>query len=735
MNHTHTNRLAQETSPYLQQHQHNPVDWYAWGEDAFEAARDQNKPIFLSVGYSTCYWCHVMERQSFENEAIAEVMNRHFINIKVDREERPDVDQLYMTAVQVMTRQGGWPMSVWLLPDLRPFFGGTYFPPADADGRPGFPSILEGLAEAYATRRTEVEATAGQLVGVLAELAGPVPADEPLTLDLNWIAAMMSRSVSDYDGQRGGFGRAPKFPRQTLLAVLLEWIAYLRDHPQEGVDVDEFARPLRHTLNAMADGGIRDHLGGAFHRYSTDAQWLVPHFEIMLYDNAMLGGIYARASVLFDEPRFADVARGIFDFVLREMTSPEGAFYTAIDAEVDAREGLSYLWTLADLEQVLSPREASQFSLVYGLDKGPNFADPHAGEHAGDGAPTHNVLYLADPSREGDPLIAAMRGKLYQHRRTRKQPMLDTKIITSWNALMIRAMADAGRALGEPRYTAAATKAVDFLIARHRTPDSGLYRTSRDGKARHAAFLDDYAYLADALLALGRIDEAAEVATAIVINFSDPEHGGFFFTDADARDLVVRQKVGGDSPLPAGNAVATTVCQAVGRRDEAAAAIRAFAMQMNHHGESMSAQIGATLRYVVAHGPLHVEAGPPAAGDAPASPQDTAQAAVAIEPERVGEAHVTLTFTVAPGHHIAAESLALHAAADTLGEIDMPPAVRRAYPYADVEQLIHEGTFVVGVQLLKLPEKGRDVEFAVEFQVCTDNACLPAVRRTVVLTR
>ena len=335
--HRHTNRLARETSPYLLQHQHNPVDWYAWGPEAFEAARSQDKPIFLSVGYSTCYWCHVMERQSFENEAIAAEMNRLFINIKVDREERPDVDQLYMTAVQVLTRHGGWPMSVFLLPDLRPFYGGTYFPPTDMHGRPGFPTVLRALEDAYRNRRSDVEQSAAQLKDILEQLAQPAPPERAVTIDQDFINRLIDRSTSDYEPNFGGFGDAPKFPRETLLETLL---VHHANHPDE-----RLAHQIRHTLDAMSRGGIRDHLGGAFHRYSTDAKWLVPHFEIMLYDNAMLAWIYVEASRQFNEPRYAQIARDIFWFVNEEMTSPDGAFYTALDAEVDALEGGSYLWT------------------------------------------------------------------------------------------------------------------------------------------------------------------------------------------------------------------------------------------------------------------------------------------------------------------------------------------------------------------------------------------------------
>src|SRR6185437_12648795 len=357
-------------------------------------AQRENKPIFLSVGYSTCYWCHVMERQSFENDAVAAEMNRLFVNIKVDREERPDVDQLYMTAVQVQTRQGGWPMSVFLTPKLRYFYGGTYFPPTDAYGRPGLLTLLRAISDAWQNRRGDVEQTASQFLQILQQSSQPAVPTEPVTIDRNAIESLIEQSTSDYDPRHGGFGGAPKFPRETVLELLL---TFLKDDRSKQSDLrDRTTRQLIYTLDAMADGGIRDHLGGGFHRYSTDARWLVPHFEIMLYDNAMLGWIYAEAFAQFRQPRHEKVARGIFDFVLREMTSSDGGFYTAFDAEVDAKEGLSYLWTPAQIEAVLGREGAELFNRVYGVSLGPNFADPHHGS----GQPDQNILYLPKPLDE-----------------------------------------------------------------------------------------------------------------------------------------------------------------------------------------------------------------------------------------------------------------------------------------------------------------------------------------------
>lgn len=728
------NRLAQETSPYLQQHQHNPVNWYPWGEEALDVARRRDMPIFLSVGYSSCYWCHVMERQCFENPEIARLMNENFINIKVDREERPDVDQVYMTALQVMTRQGGWPMSVWLLPDLRPFFAGTYFQPHDAGGRSGFDSILTALADAYDKRRDEIDTTASKLQEVLEGLAQPAEPDEALTLTTAWMEALVGRSVNDYEPQFGGFGRAPKFPRQTLLELLLHWVAYQR---AAGHDTSEYDKPLRHALDAMANGGIRDHLGGGFHRYSTDEQWLVPHFEIMLYDNAMLAWIYAEASRVYNEPRYESVGRGICDFVLREMTSPEGLFYTAFDAEVDTREGQNYLWTMAELEQVLTPREAGVFAAVYGLDRGPNFADPHHG----DGTPTHNILHLpAGPERESDPDIVAMREKLYLHRLTRKKPMLDTKIITSWNAMMIRALAHAGDLFGDARYLEAARRATNQLLTTHASEDGGLYRTSRDGIAKHAAFLDDYAFTVQALLELNRVahdpwclSEARRLVEAMRDRFEDADRGGFYFSDARAKDLIVRQKVGSDTPLPSGNAVAAMVCDSLGLTDVAGRALGVFAVQTNHHGEAMSTQLQAVLQFIQHHGDLRVEPGEDGRVRLD-TPQALAVQAVEITHGWKGERGVMIELQIADGYHLSMQT-SLESPMDIIEKIDVPPPTRRKFAYADEEQAVLEGRIRVLVTLKEVPAPGTVLPLRLTYQACTDSACLPTVTRAVSITR
>jgi uncharacterized protein len=729
----HTNRLAKETSPYLLQHAHNPVDWYAWGPEAFAAARAQNKPIFLSVGYSTCYWCHVMERQSFENEQIAKEMNERFINIKVDREERPDVDQLYMTAVQVLTRHGGWPMSVWLTPDLRPFYGGTYFPPVDAGGRPGFLTVMRAIEGAYRDRPGDVEKTATQLVNILKQVAEPQTPDSPVTIGPELVEELLARSTADYERQFGGFGGAPKFPRQTLLELIL---VHNRHVPSE-----ERMKMLRHTLDAMADGGIRDHLGGAFHRYSTDAQWLVPHFEIMLYDNAMLAWVYAEAHRQTSEKRYADVARGILDFVLREMTSPEGGFYTAFDAEVDAMEGLSYLWTLDEVKSILGQKDAELFAKVYGLDQGPNFADPHHGT----GRPDKSILHLSRSIDDAtDEKVAPMRRKLYEARRKRKQPLLDTKIITSWNALMIRAMAFAGKALGEKRYVDAAAKAADCLWSRHRHPGGGLWRTSRDGVTKHFAFLDDYAFLAQALLELKEatgdehwLKRAREIATQMQERFLDRQGGGFYFTAQGPEDLIVRQKVASDSPLPSGNAVAAMVMLQLGMVDTARDTLKVFAQQLEQNGEGMSSMVEAAIFYLKDNEPITVGPGP-WRGERPASPQEVAANVVSMQAAWVNPKELHVQLAIADGYHINAHraekdliATQLSVPGQEVESIDYPQGERRKFDFAEDEIHVYSSAVTIAVKFKKNMTGQPPVRMAIAYQACDEQACLPPITKQI----
>jgi len=757
----HTNRLAQATSPYLLQHAHNPVDWYPWGGEAIETARRLNKPIFLSVGYSTCYWCHVMERQSFENEAIAAVMNEKFVCIKVDREERPDVDQLYMTAVQVLTRQGGWPMSVFLTPELKPFFGGTYFPPDDAYGRPGFPRVLSSIAATFHTKREQIERSADEIVRILQRVAEPRQPADPITVDMTWLESLVERSTADYEQCFGGFGSAPKFPRQTLLETLLTYCSL----PDATEDAQGIRAQVLYTLDYMAEGGIRDQLGGGFHRYSTDEKWLVPHFEIMLYDNAMLAVVYVEAWRQTKVKRYANVARGICDFVLREMTSPDGAFYTAFDAEVDAQEGLSYLWTADEVEGVLagfSRNDVKVFLDTYGLSAGPNFADPHHGT----GQPDKNILHLPTPlasvakklnvtEEELDARLEPMRQALYAKRRTRKQPLLDTKILTSWNALMVRALAVAGQALGERRYVEAAARAARFLLDRHRLGDGTLVRTSRPdaaaGNTPISAFLDDYAFLARGLLALHRAtdddawrEHASRLVDTMNDKFRDAQDGGYYFTAADATDLIVRQKTASDSPLPSGNAVAVTVLTELGDADAARRVLAVFAQPLEDQGEGMSSMIQAALTYLGAgHAPFTVssESGRVDGENLP-TPDQRAKAAVELSAEWASATELRVSVKVLDSFHLNANRAAQGMIPTTLAmsggrgvvlaaDTEYPPGEERRFAFAPEPIRVYEGTVTIVVRLAEAPAAGVRIRATLTFQPCTEDACLAATAVTI----
>jgi uncharacterized protein len=767
----HTNRLARSMSPYLLQHAHNPVDWYPWGAEAIEAARRLDRPIFLSVGYSTCYWCHVMERQSFENEQIAALMNDRFVCVKVDREERPDVDALYMTAVQILTRQGGWPMSVFLTPDLKPFFGGTYFPPEDSYGRPGFPRVLASISATYNNKREQVERSADEIVRMLQQVAEPRQLSEPLTVDLSWVESLIERSTQDYEQCYGGFGDAPKFPRETLLELVLAYAG----SPQATEDATGLREQVLYTLDFMADGGIRDQLGGGFHRYSTDEKWLVPHFEIMLYDQAMLAVVYVEAWRQTKVERYATVARGICDFVMREMTGPGGEIYTAIDAEVDGQEGLNYLWTAEEVEGVLSGGEepaaeaaspqfgrgdVELFLQVYGLSAGPNFADPHHGS----GTPDKNILHLPTPladvakglgvtEAELDARLAPMRRVLKAHRDRRKQPLLDTKVLTSWNALMIRAFAVTGQALNEPRYLAAAEAGARFLLSNHWKGET-LIRTSRPdvGDALPiAGFLDDYAFTVQALLAVSQATHAGsfelwarKLCEQMKAKFLDAELGGFYSTPADASDLIVRQKSATDSPLPSGNAVAALALLELGEADAARKVVAEFARQLDDYAEGMSSLVQAAFRLVERAGPFTVSprAEEAAGVEQPLSPERLAHAAVELSAAWESPTDLRVTLRVLDGFHVNANRAAEGMIPTTLAlagprgaaiaaAIDYPPGEERKFAFATEAVRVYAGEVTIAARLDAPPTPGTPVKAVLTYQPCTDEACLSAVSKTV----
>jgi hypothetical protein len=554
------NRLAHETSPYLQQHADNPVDWYPWGPEALARARDENRPILLSIGYSACHWCHVMAHESFEDAGIAAIMNRLFVNIKVDREERPDLDQIYQTAHQLLTRRaGGWPLTMFLTPDQRPFFGGTYFPKTARYNLPGFADLLERVAQAYREQGEAIAAQNEELVAVLARTL-PAPAGA-VTLDAAPIAAAVRQLREMLDREHGGLGDAPKFPHPFELSLCLRE-GRLRD------DADARHVALL-TLERMALGGIYDQLGGGFCRYSVDRFWGIPHFEKMLYDNGPLLGLYADAWLVSANPLFAHVCEETAQWVMREMQAPEGGYYSSLDADSEHQEGKFYVWSREEAAAALTPDEYAVAAAVFGLDRAPNFEGRHWHLYrARDLAQVATALGIAE-SRAQD-LLQAARGKLLAHREQRARPGRDDKVLASWNALMIEGMAHAARVLGRPQWLASARRALDFLRGAlwH---DGRLLATWKDGKAHLDAYLDDHAFLLAALLGVlqadfrrSDLDWALQLAQILIERFEDPTSGGFFFTSHDHEPLILRPKPGHDHATPSGNGVAALALQRLG---------------------------------------------------------------------------------------------------------------------------------------------------------------------------
>ncbi len=561
--HKFTNALTDESSPYLLQHAHNPVDWWPWSDEAFAEAIERGVPVFLSIGYSTCYWCHVMERESFENEQIAQQMNEQFVCIKVDREERPDVDEIYMAATQIFSGSGGWPMSVFLEPKSRkPFYAGTYFPPEPRYGRPGIGQILDSLSKAYRDRHDEVVEQADSIAQAVKEqVAG---SHDPVAVGRAQVTRTTAGLLQRFDRTNGGFGDAPKFPQPVYLEYLMDMRAVTNDETVEQIDA-----VLKTTLDNMALGGINDQIGGGFHRYATDAIWLVPHFEKMLYDNAQLAHVYARASKIYNDPFYARVVRRTLDYVLDEMSGPgePGAtgFFSAQDAEVDGREGLNYLWMHGEFDGVLGA-DAGFAARVYGLDAGTNFQDPHHPDE-----PARNVLRIdARPGQVASTMamsdeafverLDAVNAKLYAARQARKQPRLDDKVLCGWNGMMISGLVAGGEALNEPRYIEAAEHAGEFLYTHMRTENGQLARAYRDGKVKIPGVLEDYAMCVQGLLSLHRsklsrngssLPRAIELMEQAHQMFGDAD-GGYHDTRADRDDLFVRSRSVYDGAVPSG---------------------------------------------------------------------------------------------------------------------------------------------------------------------------------------
>ena len=545
------NRLINETSPYLLQHAHNPVEWYPWGEDALERSRSEDKPILLSIGYSACHWCHVMERESFENETIAGLMNENFINIKVDREERPDLDAIYMEAVQMLTGSGGWPMTVFLTPEGKPFYGGTYFPPVDRQNMPGFPRLLLAIAEAYNTNKGEIQRVTGQLTEQMGRGSQVPRGTGILTVDV--LHRAYSTLATNFDYQNGGFGMAPKFPQPMTPEFLLRY----HDHGYNprALELVEL------TLEKMAYGGIYDQVGGGFHRYSTDAYWLVPHFEKMLYDNALLARLYLHAFQITGKPMYRRITEETLDYVLREMTDSGGGFYSAQDADSEGEEGKFFVWTPEEVMDVLGEEDGRVFSGYFGVTPNGNFEgknilnvprDPEAF------AAEHQL----DPE-ELDGVIARGRTKLLDVREQRIHPLLDDKVLASWNGLMLRSFAEAGAVLGRADYLEAAVKNAEFLTT-VMCPQGRLLRTYRNGEAKLLGYLEDYSCVADGLIALYEatldlrwLENAVTMADSMIELFWDEATGGFYDTGSDHEALVIRPRDVFDNAQPCGGSVAS----------------------------------------------------------------------------------------------------------------------------------------------------------------------------------
>jgi uncharacterized protein YyaL (SSP411 family) len=624
------NRLADETSPYLRQHKDNPVDWYPWGEEAFARARAEDRPILLSVGYSACHWCHVMAHESFEDPATAEVMNRLFVNIKVDREERPDVDSVYMTAVQSMTGRGGWPMTVFLTPEGQPFYGGTYFPKDDRHGLPGFTRLLEAVDDAWRERRDELLDQAGRLAAALARSSALPGAGDGAALSVAVLDRGAAQLAAQFDRRFGGFGGAPKFPQAMSLDHLLRH--HVRTGDSGSLDIAVA------TLDAMAAGGMYDQLGGGFHRYSVDARWLVPHFEKMLYDQATLVRAYVHAWLVTGEERHRRVVEETVGYVLRDLRHPAGGFYSAEDADSEGEEGLFYVWSLDELLDVLSAAglndaEANEVAAWWGVTAGGNFEGRNILNVAGfslDDAP-------GGPGRGAAPPAALERARaaLFDHREKRVRPGLDDKVLTGWNGMFLQTLAEAAAALGRADWMEAARANARFLLADLRRGDGRVLRSWQDGSARHLGYAEDYAAVLGALVTLAEVDDVAwlapagEIAAGLCDLFADP--GGFYTTGVDAEALITRPRDVFDNATPSANSLAANgllrLAALTGEtrwQEAGEVAVRAVGAVMGEHPTAFAELLGALERLVA----------PPVEIAVVGDPGDPATAALVAEVRR-----------------------------------------------------------------------------------------------------
>jgi len=767
----YTNALASETSPYLLQHAHNPVDWQAWGEAAFDKARAEAKPILLSVGYSTCYWCHVMERQVFESPELAEPLNQTCVAIKVDREERPDVDELYMTATQLLTGHGGWPMNVFLTPPganghddpgLKPFWAGTYLPPESMHGMASFPQIIQAIGDAWQNRRQEVLDQAERVTQAVREhLAGSA---EPGNVDASLVQRVANHLMQQYDATHGGFGGAPKFPQPATLQFLIA--------VHDNNDNTNVRQAIEHTLRCMAHGGIFDQVGGGFHRYSTDAQWLVPHFEKMLYDNGQLLETYARAFSRMDESalrrQYDRTIRETADYVLREMVDSTGAFYSAQDAEVEGREGANYLWTKELISEALEDEALQSRALaMYGLDQGTNFRDPHDPQ-----AEPANVLFMpesldaiTDEADESIEQAEATRRRINEQllavRNRRPQPRTDDKVLVAWNGLMIAGLARAGAALDEPRYVEAATHAAQ-AIARHlQRPDGSLFRTMRDGRAAIDGQLEDYALLAHGLIELARATgdsawrERAQTLIERASGIFEAEQGGYYDTLAEQHDLLVRLHSAIDGSMPSGNSQMVhnllDLYELTGESaylDRACDDLRRYARPLAEQGRAMPHMAHALLRALEV-APQHLAAR--SSSDQAADAHSTDEEPVRVHVDRttidLSQQTDTLRVTLQPatGYHINAHEpgdAALQPLSVELvdGEaltmsVDYPAGEPKQYPFADGSIYVHESTLAIAARIAQTGTLSNEAQpqLLVRYQPCSEHTCLEPRTHTVAL--
>ncbi|MEM7355603.1 MAG: thioredoxin domain-containing protein [Acidobacteriota bacterium] len=720
---TYTNRLILEDSPYLLQHAHNPVDWYPWGPEAFEQAKATDKPIFLSIGYSTCHWCHVMERESFEDLGIAKLMNELFVCIKIDRERRPDIDDFYMTSVQMLTGRGGWPMSNFLTPDGKPFFGGTYFPPAR------FAELLRQVHEAWRNQRGQLMAQSERLTAAVSQATEA--RGEARKVGQAAILEAEKQMVERHDANLGGFGGAPKFPHEPELLFLLA--RSLRTGEPQPLQV------ATHSLDTMARGGIYDQVGGGFHRYSTDAEWLVPHFEKMLYNQAHLARAYLAAHHLTGNPFFARVARQTLDYFLREMTSPDGGFYSATDADSSGAEGEFFVWTPAELQQALAEDDAALAIDLWGVTDNGNFEGK-------------NILFLEksladyaeETSQDLDRLLARVdriRERLWQAREAREHPLRDDKVVTAWNGMMITAFAEGAEVLGDERYLAAATRAADFLWSRNRSENGDWWRIHLDGSSSIPALQEDHAYLAEALLTLYDVTGAShwlgrarEVADGMLEKFWDDEAGGFFMTAAGVDPhLIARPKSPNDGAIPSGNSVAVrSLAMLAARTGEATYGDRANAT-LSGFAESIERfEAGFGYMLMAADALLHGEL-----GERQYAAAGTVKAIASVRPAKNGH-QLEIELRIRDGWHVNAHqplsddliptvlSVGEDRGAWTLDEVRYPTLETVRLSFQDEPLAVYQGTVTLSGRLYKTGDPGLAPVAPVQLriQACDDRVCL-----------